>query len=109
MGDYFSCQRAFFVVGTSADKDVDGLAEELAPIAARVIATRSRHPRAMPPQQIAAAFARLGVEAATAATAEEALARAVAEGGEQEVICLAGSLFLVAEGREPILGATAQR
>lgn len=109
LGDYFSCRRAVFIIGISADKDVNGLAEELAPIAIGVIATRSRHPRAMPPERIAAAFSRLGVEAETAATAEEALALAVAVGGGQEVICLAGSLFLVAEGREQILRVTAQR
>ena len=109
LDDYFSLRRAVFIIGTSTDKDVNGLAEELAPIAASVIATRSYHPRAMPPKQIATAFARLGVAAETAASTEEALTRAVAVEGSQEVICLTGSLFVVAEGREHILGVAAQR
>lgn len=109
LDDYFACRRAFFIIGTSTDKEVDSLAEELAPVAARVVVTQARHPRAMPPKQIATAFARLGVETETAATVEAALDGAVAAGEEQAVICLTGSLFLVAEARELLLGVTVQR
>jgi len=100
LAGYFSCRRALLIVGASADKDIDGLAEELAPAAAGIIAVQSRHPRAMPAERIAAAFGRLGVEAAVATTVGQALERAMADVGTQGVICLLGSLFVAAEGRE---------
>jgi len=107
--DYFSCQHALFIIGVSADKDVRGLAEELTPAAAGVIATQAQHPRAMPPERIADAFAGLGVATEVVKTVGEALKQAVAVVGEQGVICLVGSLFIVAEGREHLLGTRAQR
>ena len=60
--EYFAADRALFVIGCGSDKDVDGLAEELAPLASRVIAVRSEHPRAMDPNRIVEAFGRLNVD-----------------------------------------------
>ena len=109
LSEYFSCCRAFLIVGTSADKDVTGLAEELAPLAAGVIATAAQHPRAMPPQRIAAAFESLGVKGEVVETVSDALKQAMADVGGQGVICLLGSLFVVAEGRQHFLGVAAER
>jgi len=72
-----------------------------------VITVRADHPRAMPPQEAAAAFRRAGVDAkvgqGVAAALDEALAAAAGEG----VICLTGSLFVVAEGRAHLRGIAA--
>ena len=106
--EYFSCDRAFLIVGTSADKDVAGLAEELAPIAERVLATRARNPRAMAPEQVAAAFRDLGVETVIRPEVGEAVEEAMAAAGRGGVLCLVGSLFVAAEGREHLLGVAAQ-
>jgi dihydrofolate synthase/folylpolyglutamate synthase len=91
-----------FVVGCSADKDIAGLAEELAPAAGRVIAARADHPRAMPPARIAEAFRALGVESEVLDGVAPAIDRALAVAGEGGVICVAGSLFVAAEGRERV-------
>lgn len=106
--EYFSCDRAFLIVGTSADKDIAGLAEELAPIAAQVIATRARNPRAMEPERVEAAFQELGALVEIRSRVAEALAAAMAAAGPGGVICLVGSLFVAAEGREHLLGVAAQ-
>ena len=97
--DYLSCRRAFLIVGMSAGKDVTGVAEELAPIARRAVAVRANHPRAMPPQEVAAAFAEAGVETEVGEEVAEALDKTMATADDQAVICLAGSLFVAAEGR----------
>ena len=47
------CSEMTLVVGCSSDKDIEALAGELAPLASQVIATRSRHPRAMDPRDVA--------------------------------------------------------
>ena len=105
--DYLSCQSAFLIVGMSLDKDVTGLAQELAPIARRVTAVRTGHPRAMPPQQVAAAFREAGAEAEAENGVSKTLEKVLATAAGEEVICLTGSLFVAAEGRAYLRGIAA--
>src|SRR5206468_8786826 len=102
--EYFAADRVLFVIGCGSDKDIDGLAEEVAPLASRVLAVRSEHPRAMDPQRIAEAFGRLGVDSRTMDKVSEALDPAIASVGSHALICVAGSLFVAAEARAPVLG-----
>jgi dihydrofolate synthase/folylpolyglutamate synthase len=102
--DYAGAERATFIVGALADKNVSALAEEIAPVAQRVIAARSRHPRAMEPERIADAFNALPIPVETAATVAQAVDNAIAVTPQGGVICLIGSLFVAAEGREHLLG-----
>ncbi len=104
--EYFACDRALFVIGCGSDKDIEGLAEELAPLAARVIAVRADHPRAMDPQRIAEAFGRLNVDAEIVENVPDAVDRALAatSEGALTLICVAGSLFVAAEARAHVLG-----
>jgi dihydrofolate synthase/folylpolyglutamate synthase len=89
-----------FVIGVMGDKDLTGLVEELRPVAARVLAARAAHPRAMDPKRIVAAFERAGVPCEDVDSVRGALQRALAATDEGGVICLAGSLFVAAEARE---------
>ena len=98
--EYFGAKQVTFIIGAGGDKDVAGLVEELAPIARRVIATRSKHPRAMEPARVAEAFARAGVNVEDSENVSEAIERALAASIGGGLICLAGSLFVAAEGRE---------
>lgn len=93
-------REVIYIAGTSADKDIGGIAAELAPSASSVIATRSSHPRSLPAEEVAAAFAVAGCSVDMAETVGEAIDRALALASAETVICLVGSLFLVAEGRE---------
>jgi dihydrofolate synthase/folylpolyglutamate synthase len=102
--DYLSCHGAFLIVGASAGKDVTGLAQELAPIARRVTAVRANHPRAMAPEEVAAAFAEVGVEAEVGEEVAAALEKTMAAADDKAVICLAGSLFVAAVGRAHLGG-----
>lgn len=102
--DYAGSERATFIVGALRDKNIAAFAEEIAPVARRLIAARSRHPRAMDPGRIAEAFNALAVPVETAATVAEAVDKAMADTPATGVICLLGSLFVAAEGRECLLG-----
>jgi dihydrofolate synthase/folylpolyglutamate synthase len=102
--DYFSFDRAIVVMGVSGDKTIGAMAEELAPLAHLVIATRSQHPRAADPEAVASAFAAQGVASETWPTVATALDRAQALAGRDDLICVVGSLFVVAEAREHVLG-----
>jgi dihydrofolate synthase/folylpolyglutamate synthase len=98
--EYFGAERVLFIVGAGSDKDIGGLAEELSPIAERVIAARSAHPRAMEPERITEAFRKAGVPAEDVDSVPAAIERALAASGGHRLICLAGSLFVASEGRE---------
>ncbi len=95
---YFVFDRLFMIVGTSADKDLAGMATLLAGRAAGAIVTRSRHPRAADPATLAAALRREGCPVEVAADLEDALQRARAMAQPRDLICATGSLFLAAEG-----------
>ena len=94
---YLDFERAILVMGTSHDKDVASLVAELAPLFNEVIVTRSRHPRALAPAALAAEFARHGVKARLAEDVPSALSRALALAGDKDLVCVAGSLFIVGE------------
>ena len=99
---YFNFDRAFLVMGLSADKDMAGIVSELAPIFDEVIITRSRHPRAMAPAPLAAEFAKCGVKTQVAEDVPAALSLALSKAGTGDLICAAGSLFVVAEVMEQV-------
>jgi dihydrofolate synthase/folylpolyglutamate synthase len=102
--DHFSFGRAILVMGVSEDKTVAAMAEELAPMTQSLIATRSQHPRAAERKAVAAAFAARGVASETCLTVAGALDRARALAERDDLICVVGSLFVVAEAREQVLG-----
>ena len=88
------------VIGTSSDKDIAGIVSELFPLFDKVIATCSRHPRATAPALLKTEFARHGVETQVVEGVSTALSQALALAGDGDLICVAGSLFVVAEAIE---------
>jgi dihydrofolate synthase/folylpolyglutamate synthase len=103
--DYFSRQsvgQAILVFGTSVDKDLAGIASALSPYFSRVIVTRSQHPRAMAAAPAEAEFGRYGLKVEAADDVAEALKRALAVAGEEDIICVTGSLFVAGEAIEAL-------
>lgn len=96
--------RPVLVAAVSADKDVPAIARALAPAVRAVVATRYQQERALPPDELAAHFAALGVPTSSAPDLETAVAHARTLGTP---ILVAGSLFLVGEARTRWLGAPA--
>ncbi len=97
---YLDFDRAILVIGVSFDKNIAGIVSELVPIFDRVIVTRSRHPRAAESAPVVAEFARHGVEAQVVDDVPSALSMALALAEERDLICVTGSLFVVAEAIE---------
>ena len=100
LAEYFSSDRAFLIVGANSDKDIEGITEELAPIAEGAFAVKADHPRAMDPERIAGFFEALGVPVAVRHSVGEALDEAMEASAGDGVICVLGSLFVAAEARE---------
>ena len=98
-------RRLLVVAGFSRDKNVAEMAGSLAAAASGpVFAAASRHPRSLPPDELAQLFRQYGAEAIPAATPAQALAMARSQATEDDLILATGSLFLAAEVREAALG-----
>jgi dihydrofolate synthase/folylpolyglutamate synthase len=97
---HFDFDEAVIIVGVSSDKDVAGIASELKPLAATVIVTSSRHPRALEPATLAAEFSRQGIDTELAGDVSSAVDMALARAKAGDLICAAGSIFVVAEVME---------
>jgi len=95
--DYFSFEHSILIMGASADKDVAGVVTELANAFDRFIVTQSCHPRAMNPGQLKDEFRKHGVNSEVTGNIAEALSLAKNMAGNKDLICAAGSLFIVAE------------
>ncbi|MEA1871979.1 MAG: folylpolyglutamate synthase/dihydrofolate synthase family protein [Chloroflexota bacterium] len=94
---YFSYKRIFLVFGTSCDKDIPGIINELVALSPQVIVTRTPHSRAAPLSTLAAEFSKRGIEPEIRKTISEAISRALSLADSTDIICVTGSLFVVAE------------
>jgi dihydrofolate synthase/folylpolyglutamate synthase len=97
LSQYFDFSRSILIMGASGDKNVAGVVSELAPLFDEVIVTRSGHPRAMEVARLKAIFGGYGIEAQVTETVPEALSLAMGMAETQDLICVSGSLFVVAE------------
>ena len=97
---YLDFDQAILVIGASDDKDIGGIVSQLVPLFNKVIATRSRHPRSLVPALLAAEFTQRRIEAQVTEDVPSALSKALALAGDRDLICVTGSLFVVAEAIE---------
>ncbi len=84
--------------GAMSDKDVKGLARELFPLAAAVVLTRPRVPRAATPDELARRAGRTGARAHREPSVSRALGlarRLALAHGPMTTVVVAGSLYLV--------------
>ena len=94
---YFGHKRVLLVFGTSCDKDIPGIINELVPLCPQVVITQAAHSRAAPPSTLAAEFSKLGIEAEIAESIPQALSRALSKADRADLVCVTGSLFVVGE------------
>ncbi len=101
---YFAHKRIFLVFGTSRDKDIPGIINELVPLSPQVIVTRTSHSRAAPLSTLVAEFSKRGIELEIRETVTEAISRALSLADRTDLICVTGSLFVVAEALDYFSG-----
>jgi len=94
---YFKSKNYLVILGTSVDKDIKGMAAELAGFADRIIVTRSTHPRAASSDKIRKAFAEYNLMVQVADDVPAAIALAQSEADNDDLILITGSLFIVGE------------
>jgi dihydrofolate synthase/folylpolyglutamate synthase len=98
------------VVGMLKGKDPREMLQALdAPRAKLVVACPPPSPRAQPAEDIAEAARSLGCPAAVASSVPEALDVALPQAGEEDLVLVTGSLYVVGEARAALLGHLVSR
>jgi len=104
----FRYDRLILVWACMGDKDVAATLTAIAPLADRIIFTRPESERSATPEQLAAILPeKERTKAQGAATVAEALALATDLAHSGDLICVAGSLYLVGAARNILLGEVA--
>jgi dihydrofolate synthase/folylpolyglutamate synthase len=120
--EWFPKRRWTFILGVSKDKDVTGILRTIAPYTDRLLATQSRHARAMPAEQVAELAGEIFATAAghnpdIVVTSDvpsaldlvldgDASSRFLSGNNERQgyaapgPTCITGSIFVVADARE---------
>ena len=100
---HFGAKKLYFVVGVMADKDVEGIARQLAPFAAGFAAVEPPNPRAMKPEALAALLTReTGVEALPFPTIAEGVNWAIDRAGTEGAAAALGSLYFSSQVRSAV-------
>ncbi|WP_169713601.1 bifunctional folylpolyglutamate synthase/dihydrofolate synthase [Paludifilum halophilum] len=92
------------LIGVLEDKDVQGILSPLLPLADRVVATQPEHPRAMPAEKLGEQVRFFQPEAKVEAygSSREGLEALTRWAGENDLILVTGTLFLVSELRQSL-------
>jgi dihydrofolate synthase/folylpolyglutamate synthase len=98
--EYTRYDDMILVIGASSDKDIDGMLLELMPLANKIIATKSMHPRALPVNTLLNEIEKLDRQAAYYSSVSSALGQALLNAWPHDLICVTGSMFVVAEAIE---------
>ncbi|MEK6851289.1 MAG: folylpolyglutamate synthase/dihydrofolate synthase family protein [Candidatus Thermoplasmatota archaeon] len=101
--ELFPGQKLTFVVGVLNDKDLAAIADSLGPLAARVVATKAKTPRAFEPGEIRKAFeAYAPVDGVP--VLKDAVTRAIGSAAPEDVIVVTGSIYVAGEALELLGG-----
>ena len=98
--EWFPDRRWVLIFGASADKDIAGMLRALLPISEYIIVTRSDHPRAASPIELADVVASVGGGAEVSVSVRKSLRRGLAMMDPGSGLLVTGSIFLVADARE---------
>jgi len=102
--DYFEWRRCFLVIGVTRDKDLRGMGIELSRLAELIVCCGFRNARSRDPYTMIQEIGFLGPAAVAEQTVSAAIDTALAHAGEDDLVCVTGSLYVVAEAREHLLG-----
>jgi dihydrofolate synthase/folylpolyglutamate synthase len=98
----FAWERLHLVAGVFSNKDLEGIADRLAPLVDEVYACATDSVRARAPEEVGRAFTSRGVATQIFPTVPDAVEAARAVAGEGDLILVTGSLYTVADARRAL-------
>ena len=103
IGQYIPYDSMVIVFGCAADKDIDGMMDQIVRGADKAIFTKSDNPRAARPEELAEKYEeRSGKPAQVAQTFKDALRIASSACSREDLICITGSFYLVGEAKRQL-------
>ena len=90
----FSYRRLWLVFGVLEDKEYRTMARKLFPLADGVIITRPESDRALAPDRLLPVAGRFNKPVWAVEDPGEALSKALSQAGKEDLVCVAGSLYL---------------
>lgn len=93
----FPRRRLILIFGVLRDKDYPAMAKRLLPLADRVILTRPLSERSLSPERLLPVARMFNEAVERIDNPGDALRSALSQAGEEDLICVAGSLYLVGE------------
>jgi dihydrofolate synthase/folylpolyglutamate synthase len=100
LAEYFHGKQIILVFGASEDKDIEGMFTELMPVVKELIAVKSFHPRAIDPDKLVDMADRFGHPVACIEDIPQAMEKALQLVGDNDLVLVTGSIFVVAEARK---------
>jgi dihydrofolate synthase/folylpolyglutamate synthase len=97
--DFFPDLELILVFGISEDKQLDGMLKQILPRTKHLITTQADHPRAMDPEELARRADGYGCNIEVIPVVGEALNRGLSLAGENDLLVVAGSIFVAASAR----------
>jgi dihydrofolate synthase/folylpolyglutamate synthase len=94
--ELFPGRKCILVTGILADKDLNSITASLGPLANRVIACRPKSHRAYHPEEVGSAF-RHFAPAEVVPSVADAIDRALAEAGKEDIVLITGSIYTAGE------------
>lgn len=105
IGSIFPERSVILILGVNADKNVESIWLSLKARCKKLIATKSDNPRSLPPSEIVERLKNVdpALEYSLSRNIQDALDTALSLAENADIICVTGSLYLVAEARDCIL------
>lgn len=100
LDEYFPGKQVILVFGASEDKDIEGMFTELMPLVKELIAVKSFHPRAIDPDKLVDLAHSFGQPVACIEDIVTAVEKALQLAGDDDLVLVTGSIFVVAEARK---------
>lgn len=98
--EFFRYQDLILVIGMLGDKEREKVVAELAPLAKAVVVTKPNSPRAGDWQNLAVEVRKYVSQVYLIENISEAVNNGIALAGPLDLVCITGSLYMVAEARE---------
>jgi dihydrofolate synthase / folylpolyglutamate synthase len=97
---YFTYDKLTLILGFGGDKDIAGMVAEAVKMTGDVILVSSRHPRSVKAEVLAEEFSKHEVTPRSAESVTKAVELALEGAAKSDLICAAGSIFVIAEVME---------
>jgi dihydrofolate synthase/folylpolyglutamate synthase len=104
LSEVFSYKNLILVFGMLGDKEREKVVAQLAPLAKVVIVTKPNSPRAGDWEKIADEVRKHTGEVHLIENIHQAVRKAMEIAGDEDLVCVTGSLYMVAEARELFIG-----